>query len=63
MDKVPDHYRRYLENVYREALQLAGTPLRIEFRGGDNPFEGRRNTLTPRQIQKRKRLVRHIKKR
>lgn len=63
VDKVPDHYTRYLENVFRKALQLVGTPLRIEFRGGENPYEGRRNTLTPRQIQKRKRLVRHIKKR
>jgi GTP-binding protein len=63
VDKVPDHYRRYLENIYREVLQLAGTPLRIEFRGGDNPYEGRRNTLTPRQLQKRKRMVQHFKKR
>jgi GTP-binding protein len=63
VDKVPDHYTRYLENVYRKALQLSGTPLRIEFRNGENPFEGRRNTLTPRQMQKRKRLVRHLKKR
>jgi GTPase len=60
---VPDHYTRYLENVYRKALQLSGTPLRIEYRSGENPFEGRRNTLTPRQMQKRKRLVRHLKKR
>lgn len=63
VDKVPDHYTRYLENVYRKALQLSGTPLRIEYRNGENPFEGRRNTLTPRQMQKRKRLVRHLKKR
>jgi GTP-binding protein len=63
VDKVPDHYTRYLENVYRKALQLSGTPLRIEYRTGENPFEGRRNTLTPRQQQKRKRLVRHLKKR
>ena len=63
VDKVPDHYTRYLENIYRKALQLTGTPLRIEFRNGENPFEGRRNTLTPRQLHKRKRLVRHLKKR
>jgi hypothetical protein len=40
VDKVPDHYTRYLENVYRKALQLSGTPLRIEFRNGENPFRG-----------------------
>ena len=63
VDQVPEHYKRYLEKAFRSALQLAGTPVRIEFRGGDNPFEGRRNTLTARQLHKRKRLVRHIKKR
>lgn len=63
VDKVPDHYTRYLEKTFRAALQLSGTPVRIEYRSGENPFEGRRNTLTPRQIQKRKRLVRHLKKR
>jgi GTP-binding protein len=62
VDKVPEHYRRYLENTFREVLQLAGTPLRIEFKAGDNPYEGKRNTLTPRQQQKRKRLMRHLKK-
>lgn len=63
VDKVPDHYTRFLEKTYREVLQLSGTPVRIEYRSGDNPFEGRRNTLTPRQLHKRKRLIRHLKKR
>jgi GTPase len=55
-DAVPAAYRRYLINRFREALKLAGTPLRIELRSGANPYEGRRNTLTPRQVQKRQRL-------
>jgi GTP-binding protein len=62
-ESVPDHYRRYLENTFRRALELVGTPLRIEFVTGENPFAGRRNTLTPRQQHKRKRLMRHVKKR
>ncbi len=53
---VPVSYRRYLENHYRKALGIVGTPVRIEFRTSDNPFKGRRNTLTPRQIRKRKRI-------
>lgn len=61
-ERVPEAYQRYLINVYRKALDLVGTPVRIEFRTGENPFKGRRNKLTPRQQQKRKRLVRHIKK-
>jgi GTP-binding protein len=35
---VPASYRRYLEGVFREAFGLAGTPLRIEFRSGRNPY-------------------------
>jgi GTPase len=38
---VPDSYRRYLETVFREAFDLAGTPLRIELRAGRNPFADR----------------------
>lgn len=59
---VPDSYRRYLINAFRQQLKLQGTPLRIEFKTGDNPFKGRKNTLTPRQMAKRKRMVRHFRK-
>ena len=62
-ERVPDRYRRYLENAFREALRLAGTPVKIEFRSGDNPFAGRRNELTPRQVRRKKRLIRHSRKR
>ncbi|MEE9253690.1 MAG: ribosome biogenesis GTPase Der, partial [Pseudomonadales bacterium] len=58
---VPASYRRYLENVFREHLGLHGTPVRVEFRAGENPFAGRRNVLTPRQQRRRKRVVRHAK--
>ena len=48
---VPDAYRRYLANVFREAFQLEGTPVRIEFEQGENPFETKKpkRRLTPRQ--------------
>ena len=36
---VPDAYRRYLANVYRKRLDLWGTPIRIEFRSGENPYQ------------------------
>lgn len=61
-DQVPESYRRYLKGVFREALQLVGTPIRIEFKTGENPFQGRKNLLTPRQVKKRARLLRHVKK-
>jgi GTP-binding protein len=59
---VSPSYQRFLVGRFRKALGLAGTPIRIEFRSGENPYEGRRNTLTPRQQLKRKRLLRHAKK-
>ena len=60
---VPDSYRRYLVGRFRLAFGLVGTPLRIEFRTGENPFKGRRNTLTPRQRRRRERLRRHAGRR
>lgn len=41
-EKVPKNYQRYLMNHFMKALHLFGTPLRIEFKQGDNPFAGRR---------------------
>ena len=40
--KVPESYRRYLENTFRKAFDLEGTPLRVEFRQGANPFSERK---------------------
>ena len=54
---VPDAYRRFLENHFRETFRLKGTPMRVEFRTDENPFEGRRNELTPRQVRSKKRLI------
>jgi GTP-binding protein len=63
VERLPDHYRRYLENAFRQALRLKGTPVKVEFRTGDNPFAGRRNLLTPRQAQRKRRLIRHSRRR
>lgn len=63
VESIPDSYRRYLEKFFRAKLSLSGTPVRVEFRGGENPFAERKNELTERQIQKRRRLMAHVKKR
>jgi GTP-binding protein len=60
--RVPGHYRRYLENAFREALRLEGTPIKLELRSGDNPFAGRRNELTSRQRERRRRVIRHSRR-
>ncbi|MBV4367967.1 ribosome biogenesis GTPase Der [Erwinia sp. BNK-24-b] len=59
---LPDSYKRYLMNYFRRSLEVMGTPIRIQFKEGDNPFAGKRNLLTPNQQRKRKRLMSHLKK-
>jgi GTP-binding protein len=54
--RLPDSYRRYLINYFRKAFKLSGTPLRLELVAARNPFAGKRNTLTPRQIKRRQRV-------
>ena len=62
VEKVPRSYSRYLENTFRRVLKLVGTPIRIEYKGGENPYEGNKNTLTDRQVNKKRRLMTHHKK-
>ncbi len=38
LSAVPESYRRYLEADFRKVFRLEGTPLRIEFKSGRNPF-------------------------
>ncbi len=60
---LPDSYKRYLMNYFRRSLKVMGTPIRIQFKEGANPYADKRNTLTPNQMRKRKRLMAHLKKR
>ncbi|GMG87401.1 ribosome biogenesis GTPase Der [Biformimicrobium ophioploci] len=61
-DQVPAHYVRYLEKTFRRALDLHGTPVKIEFRGGENPYAGKKNKLSSRQLAKKRRLMKFVKK-
>lgn len=38
LQKVPESYTRYLIHTFRRAFNLVGTPLRIEYRSSENPF-------------------------
>ncbi len=60
--KVPSSYQRYLEKIFRRELDLVGTPVRIEFRTGENPYADKRNKLTQRQVQRKRRMMAHVKK-
>lgn len=62
LKSLPDTYVRYLENFVRERLGIRGTPIKIDLRQGPNPFAGKKNKLTERQVKRKKRLMKHVKK-
>jgi GTP-binding protein len=58
-EHVPESYRRYLAGAMGKRLGLIGTPLFVEFKRGANPFRGRKNAPSKRQVRRRRRLIRH----
>ena len=60
--KIPQNYKKYLENSFRSSLKLQSIQLKLIFRKSDNPFENKVNKLTDRQIKKRQRMMKHVKK-
>ena len=59
---LSDSYRRYLENFFRKRFKLVGTPVRFVFKEGENPYKDKKNVLTDRQVAKKRRLLRHVKR-
>lgn len=55
-EATPNSYRRYLENYFRTALKLEGTPVMIEFKTSENPFRERKQPVE-RPQEKRKRMI------
>ena len=55
---ISDSYRRYLENTFRTAFELKGTPLKVEFRQGHNPFADRKPKPLTESEEKRLRRQR-----
>lgn len=60
-DEIPQSYQKYLSNYFIKTLKLIGTPVKIICKSGQNPFAHKRNTLTPRQIYKKRRLMKYVK--
>ena len=59
--KLPANYKKYIYNSFKKYLDLKSIQLKIIFRKSDNTYKGK-NTLTERQIKKRKRLLSFVKK-
>ena len=60
--KLRDNYKRFLESQIRKAFKFKGTPIRLIFKDGNNPFAGKKNKLSMRQWKKRRRIIRIRKK-
>ncbi len=54
-------YQRYLMSFFIDRLKLKGTPVRIEFKKGENPYAGKRNTLNRRQRAKKQRMMKFVR--
>lgn len=61
--KVPKSYQRYLINYFTKALHLFGTPLRVEFRQDDNPYDEQKRVkpVLDKAEAKRRKLERRKK--
>ncbi|SMN02685.1 GTP-binding protein EngA [uncultured Candidatus Thioglobus sp.] len=62
LESVPNAYERYLKNFFTDRLKLTNTPIHMEYKSGSNPFEGKKNQLSARQIAKKRRLMKFVKK-
>ncbi len=62
LEHVSDTYKRYLENTFRETFKLVGTPLRVDFRTGKNPYANKKpaplTEVEARQAHSRRRRSR-----
>ena len=65
---VPESYKRYLANVFRERFDLFATPVAVEFRSDVNPFVGdkpkeKRGLKTSQKERRERRLKKDRAKR
>ncbi len=62
VNQLPSSYKRYLMNYYRKSLKVMGTPIKIEFREGENPYANKRKPQLAQSLRKRKRMTQFHKK-
>ena len=54
-DRLPGSYKRYLENTFRKAFKLQGTPIKLDFRSGANPYAGKKRASKKTATRKQSR--------
>lgn len=45
VNELPDDYKRYLANTFRRVLDIQGTPIKLEFRQGENPYADKKKEI------------------
>lgn len=60
---LPNSYKRYLQNIYRELFKLEGTPLKVEFKLNHNPYADQKSTPKPKSKAKATARAKTAKKR
>jgi GTP-binding protein len=60
-ESMPEHYKRYLINYFHQALKIVGSPLRVLFKTGENPFKDKKDNLTPIERHKKRRAAQNEK--
>ncbi|WP_028536877.1 ribosome biogenesis GTPase Der [Paludibacterium yongneupense] len=50
LDNVPDSYTRYLEHTFRKVFKLQGTPLRVQYKTGENPYDTEKDRQKPKAM-------------
>jgi GTP-binding protein len=61
-DEIPESYKRYLINFYRDKLKLEGTPVRIKFKSPQNPYDESEIKVSDFQKEKRREMRDKIRK-
>ncbi|MDO6682553.1 ribosome biogenesis GTPase Der [Oceanobacter sp. 5_MG-2023] len=57
VNDLPDDYKRYLANTFRRVLAIKGTPIRVEFRQGENPFADKQKEVRHRRKSRAEAVV------
>lgn len=62
VELIADGYKRYLTNFFRSELKIDNTPIVFNFKNSQNPYKDKKNSLNQRQLQKKRRLMKFVKK-
>jgi GTP-binding protein len=62
LEKVPESYKRFLQNIFIRELGLKNTPIKLFFKSAENPYKDKKNKLNERQIKKKRRMMKFVKK-